>query len=187
MMAELTKTRLTAAEFSNLPETMQPMELIHGEVVVSPTPKDPHQDAVGAIYAWLLYVAKPAVPGGQPKVAPLDVYLDDENVLQPDVFWIHGTESRCKLGEDGYWHGAPDLVAEVLSPGIRKRDRKTKFDLYEQHGVREYWMIDPLEILMEVFALVNGRFELLGAYEIGESLTSPVLGLNIELSAISAR
>jgi Uma2 family endonuclease len=178
---------MTAEEFSQLPETSQPMELIHGEVIVSPTPKDPHQDATGAVYAWFLYVVKPTIPSGQPKIAPLDVYLDDENVVQPDVFWIHGADSKCKLGEDGYWHGAPDLIVEVLSPGTRKHDRKIKFELYERQGVREYWMIDPVDTLVEVFTWVDGRYQLLGVYDIGETFTSPLLGLNVELKTIFAK
>jgi Uma2 family endonuclease len=186
-MANLTKTRMTAAEFAQLEETTQPTELIHGEVIVSPAPKDPHQDVTGTIYAWFLYVVKPAIPGGQPKIAPLDVYFDEENVLQPDVFWIHNLESKCRLGDDGYWHGAPDLIVEVLSPGTRKRDRKTKFELYERHGVREYWIVDPTEILVEVFTMVDGRYQLFGVYDIDETFTSPLLGLSVELKLILAK
>lgn len=186
-MDDLTKTRMTAAEFAQLDETSQPMELIHGEVFASPAPKDPHQNATGAIYAWFLYVVKPAIPGGQPKIAPLDVYFDGANVLQPDVFWIHGVESRCNLGDDGYWHGAPDLVVEVLSQGTRKQDKKTKFELYGHHGVREYWVVDPIDLLIEVFTLAGGRYQLFGVYDINETFTSPLLGLSVELKTVLAK
>lgn len=186
-MADLTKTRMTAAEFAQLDETSLPMELIHGEVFVSPAPKDPHQDCVLLLGSWFLREVVPHFPGSAVKIAPLDVYFDDENVLQPDVFWIHGAESKCKLGDDGYWHGAPDLVVEVLSEGTRKHDKKTKFELYERHGVREYWIVDPVDLLVEVFTLAGGRYQLFGVYDISETFTSPLLGLSVELKTVLAK
>jgi Uma2 family endonuclease len=87
-----------------------------------------------------------------------------------------GSDSRCEQGEDGYWYGAPDLVIEVLSPSTAYRDRRTKFNLYQQHGVREYWLADPEGEYIEVYLLENGLFVRQGAFGKQDSFVSPVLG-----------
>src|SRR3954471_15166355 len=113
-MVEITQTRthVTLDEFKALPESLDHIELIAGELIMSPTPKYKHQNIVGNGYSEL----KAKRTSGTVVVSPMDVYLDEENVLQPDVFWVSGADSLCQLGADGYWHGAPDLVIEVLSP-----------------------------------------------------------------------
>jgi Uma2 family endonuclease len=106
----------------------------------------------------------------------MDVIFDDENTVQPDVFWISGANSLCKLGDDGYWYGAPDLVVEVLSPSTELRDRRDKFKLYQKFGVREYWLAHPVALYIEVFRLENGGFVPHGIFGQGESFISDVLG-----------
>ncbi len=76
----------------------------------------------------------------------------------------------------GDLRGAPDLVIEVLSPGTARRDKKDKFSLYEKHGVREYWIIDPSEKLLEVWQLRDGRFSRLDVFGPGDPFTSLLLG-----------
>ena len=71
--------------------------------------------------------------------------------------------------------GPADLVAEVVSLGGRNRDRIEKRDLYEQHGVKEYWIIDPEPETVEVLALVNGRYELVKRSQHGETAASRLL------------
>jgi Uma2 family endonuclease len=171
-MAELTQIRMRAEEFLALPETNLPTELIDGAVIMSPTPKDLHQ----GISLRLLQVLLQHIAGGTLRYAPADVHLDDLNVVQPDLFWVSGPESRCTLGKDGYWHGAPDLVIEILSPGTARRDRREKFSLYEQHGVREYWLVDPDAQYVEVWGRVGEGFERLGVFGPEESFESAVLG-----------
>jgi Uma2 family endonuclease len=172
-MAEATQTRITAAEFAQLPETNIPTELIHGEVIVSPTPKDTHQTLV---YRLAKLVEQLSMGRGEVRISPLDVYLDEHNVVQPDVFWVSGGESRCQLGTDDYWHGAPDLVIEVLSPGTARRDRGEKFQLYEEHGVRGYWLVDPDAAYVEVWQQAENRFHRVGVFGPEGSFTSAVLG-----------
>jgi Uma2 family endonuclease len=166
------RTRITAAEYSQLPETNTPMELIDGELIVSPPPSDEHQEVVGNIYFFL----RQTVPAGRVVISPMDIYLDDNTVLQPDVFWVSGTDSQCRKGEDRRWHGAPDLVIEVLSPSTARRDKATKFELHQKHGAREYWIVDIFLRLIEVYTLVNGNFERQGVYGDDETFTSVVLG-----------
>ena len=173
-------TRLTAGEFSQLPQTNSPTELIDGEIIMSPSAKIPHQEVVIKVIRLLIKLTST----GQIMTAPMDVHLDEYNVVQPDVFWVSGANSVCKKGEDGYWYGAPDFVVEVLSIGTAKRDRETKFDLYQQHGTREYWIIDPLAKTIAVYTHHDKRFHLVGNFEPSTSFQSPLFGQEIELYSI---
>lgn len=181
-MVEATQTRISAAEFAQLPETNIPTELIDGEVIVSPTPRNTHQKLV---YGLAKLIEKLAAGKGAINISPLDVYLDEYNVVQPDVFWVSGAESPCQLGEDDYWHGAPDLVVEVLSPGTARFDRREKFQLYEKHGVREYWLVDPDGKYVEMWQLEGEEFRYQGLVAPDETFESAVLGgQNVDLKQV---
>ena len=180
-MADITRTRITLDEFKMLPESMDHIELIDGELIMSPAPKYKHQKAVLNTAARLLQF-----PQGTTVVSPMDVYLD-ENVLQPDVFWVSGDDSLCRLGDDGYWHGAPDLVVEVLSASTARRDHGVKFGLYEQHGTREYWLVDAEGEFVEVFHRDGARLARAGVYGTDESFALSLLpDVVIQVSALFA-
>lgn len=164
------RARMTAAEYAQLPETTQPMELYNGEVIVMPTPTPQHQTLILNLVALLIRI----IQSGRLFLSPLDVHLDELHVVQPDILWI-APESKCTIGEK-YLSGAPDLVIEVLSPGTERRDRREKYALYERHGVREYWMVSAESAYIEVYALKDGRFERIGIFTEGETLPSSLLG-----------
>jgi Uma2 family endonuclease len=90
--------------------------------------------------------------------------LDDKQVytvLQPDLYVV------CDLSklDDRGCQGAPDLVIEIVSPKNSKRDVKDKFDIYQQHGVREYWIVNPNDEFVTVFVLdEKGKFRFVGMY-----------------------
>ncbi|MBX3065936.1 MAG: Uma2 family endonuclease [Anaerolineae bacterium] len=166
------RTKVTAQEFRQLPETLTPTELIDGEVIVSPSPIATHQRVV---VKSVIVLEKWNVQGTT-YVAPMDVEFDEENTPQPDIFWIAKENTLCILSDNGkYFRGAPDLIIEVLSDGSIRRDRKTKYQLYEKYGVREYWIVDPMAQLVEVFTLIDGKYALQGIYEPGETFSSTVL------------
>jgi Uma2 family endonuclease len=169
-MVVQTKTKITADEFFQLPETNLPTELIDGEIIQMPSPIPEHQRALRRIVALVGRL----IPNGEIFFAPLDVYFDDGNIVQPDLLWV-AENSRCVITEKRLV-GAPDLVIEILSPGSTRHDRKTKFRLYEKHGVREYWIIDLSEPLVEVWQHIDGKFDLLDVYGADEMFTSPLLG-----------
>jgi Uma2 family endonuclease len=82
-------------------------------------------------------------------------------VLQPDLYIV------CDLSklDDRGCLGAPDMVVEIVSPQSSKRDVKDKFEIYQQHGVREYWIVNPNDENVNVFVLdKNGKFQLQGMY-----------------------
>ncbi len=171
-MAQPALGRMSASEFAQLPESNLPTELLQGEMIVTPAPTDTHQQLV---YAFAKLVERLG-EGGFMRLSPLDVHLDKYNVVQPDVFWVSGPGSRCKLGADGYWHGAPDLVIEVLSPGTTQRDKIDKFRLYQKHGLREYWIADRVGRYIEVWLLESGKYQHRGTFGPDENFTSEVLG-----------
>jgi len=165
---------ISAQEYwATYPETTQPMELIEGEISMSPAPTPIHQYISSQIFLNLAVSLK-ADDLGVLQYAPNDVMLDDFTIVQPDLFFVSKENPNCKMGESG-WHGAPDLCIEILSPSSQKRDRVDKFALYAQHGVREYWLVDPDGRFIEVYTLVDGVFQRAGAYAEGENLTSGVL------------
>jgi Uma2 family endonuclease len=172
---------MTADEYFELPESKLIIQLIEGEVIEMPGASPTHQDVVGNIFMLLRLMLK--VLGGKAYIAPLDVYLDDLNVFQPDVMWV-APNSQAVIG-DKRIVGAPDLIAEVLSPGSERHDRKVKFDLYEQYGVREYWIVSPESQLIEVWLIEDNKFTRQGIYEPSDTFTSAVLaGQRIEVKVV---
>ncbi len=172
--------RMTAQQFRALPEANQFVELLCGEIVVSPSPVRKHQRAIVALITYLTR----AVPKGEFLVAPMSVHLDDENIPEPDIFWVSGPDSKCKLGEDGYFYGAPDLVIEVLSPSTARSDRRIKFQVYQQYGVREYWLVDPEAKSIEVWRLIDQEFVFIGVFGTDTTFVSTVLfDLTVNVSA----
>ncbi len=82
-------------------------------------------------------------------------------VLQPDLFVV------CDLSklDDHGCIGSPDLIIEIISPKNSKRDLKDKFEIYQEHGVREYWIVNPNDENVSVFVLdENGKYQLVGMY-----------------------
>jgi len=181
-MAEQIKTRMTATEFLQLPETNLPRQLLNGEVIEMNAPELPHQDVVGNTF--VLFKLKAKELGGKAYVAPVDVYFDERNMPQPDVIWL-APNTQCEMIGTQRLSGAPDLIAEVLSPSTAHVDRKGKLRLYEKHGVREYWLVDPRDQLVEVWQHQNGHFVLLDAYGVSETFTSALIGA-VEVAALFA-
>ncbi|MEM6530902.1 MAG: Uma2 family endonuclease, partial [Chloroflexota bacterium] len=162
-----TGTRMTAAEYSRIPETLESIQLIDGVVFRPSSPKDTHQSPLLKIVFLLDEFQRGRIHAGVD-----NLYLSQNIVVQPDIMLVRPNNPDCTLGEDGYWHGAPDLVVEVLSPGTASLDRGRKFQLYAQHGVREYWLVDPQAQFIEVFTPQNSQFIQQGLYTIDATLTS---------------
>jgi len=175
----VSKTRMTADEFFQLPETNQPTELIHGELIVNPPPVPKHQRLSGRFYTKL----GDLIPNGELFYAPIGVYFDAENIPEPDIVWV-AANSKCVVG-DKYLEGPPDLIVEIFSPGTARFDRREKYELYERYGVREYWMADPEANFLEVCVWLHGKFSRQGVYGPDNSFVSPVLGgKTVELKGI---
>jgi Uma2 family endonuclease len=164
------------------------VELIKGRIFrMSPAPNRRHQDLTGDIFNNLYNYLK----GKKCKVyvAPFDVRLprkskedrDIITVLQPDICVICDPE---KLDDRGCI-GAPDLVVEILSPGNNSKELKNKYEVYEEAGVREYWVVSPQNETFVVYTLVNGSFQATRTMVEGDVVRSTVLeGFSIDVSEL---
>ena len=163
-MVEQAKIRATFADYDALPETNQQVELIDGEIIMVPAPLDIHQQLNGDIYTYIRAI----VPSGAIRIAPTGVRLGD-HVVEPDIFWVSADNQNCSLGPDGrYWLGAPDLVVEILLPSTASRDYREKFDIYETHGVREYWIVEPAARYIDVYQRDDNSLVHVGNYSAGD-------------------
>lgn len=184
-MVETTRTRITAPDYfqQSAYANHDFIQLIAGEVIVSMPPIPKHQAIVREILVLLTLIARKI--GGKAYDSPIEVVLDDENIYQPDVLYL-APDSACTVGEKRL-QGAPELVVEVLSPGTAKHDRHTKYHAYEQHGVKEYWIVDPLHETIEVWTLGEaGTFTRQGAYTREEQFTSATLQQAISVTPLFA-
>ena len=157
-------------------------ELIDGEVWYWPhTPGIAHQDIAGSLYCQLRNAL-----GDRPEhvlIAPVDVRLprgdeaddDVDTVVQPDVLLVCDSTKIDRRGV----RGAPDWVAEVLSPSTAARDQIAKRRIYELAGVREYWLVHPTDRTLTVHRLVDGRY---GIPEISELKGSTALAILPEVA-----
>lgn len=143
------------------------IELIKGKIFkMSPAPSRKHQDISGNIYRKL-FISFNRQPC-KLYYAPFDVRFPKEStdnktiytVVQPDICIIC---DENKLDDKGCI-GAPDLIVEILSPGNSKKELKNKFELYEEYGVKEYWIVNPLDEVVYVHTLENGKYK--GAFPI---------------------
>ena len=157
-------------------------ELIEGvPYLMAPAPSESHHDCAIGLFEILRNYLK----GKKCKVfiAPFDVRLNsdsaDDTVVQPDVFIVCDESKR-----DGKSiNGAPDFIAEVLSPSTGRHDKLTKHKLYQNAGVKEYWIVDPVDEIIAVNILVNGKYEQ-SLYGEGEVPVSILEGCMIDLAEV---
>src|SRR5205814_6066318 len=120
---------------------------------------------------------------GEVFFAPLDVVLNQENTVQPDLVFI----STANLGivQHRAIFGTPDLLVELITPSSVRRDRYDKKDLYARFGVKEYWIGDPANKAMEILTLKEGAYQLHCSAEITGKLSSLIFPeLEFDLSDI---
>jgi Uma2 family endonuclease len=166
------RRRYTYAELlAEMPETNQPHELWDGELIMAPSPFFPHQKIVSRFHRKLEDWVSPRELG-EVVLSPMDMVLSPHRVVQPDVMFI--SRERVNIIQ-GHIMGPADLIAEVISLGGRNRDRIEKRDLYEQYGVKEYWLIDPESETVDVLCLVNSRYELSMRCGAGQTVASQLL------------
>jgi Uma2 family endonuclease len=168
-MTDMIKMRMTTEEYFALPETMLPTQLIDGEFIEIPTPDIFHQFLV--LNLGMMFAAIELWLGGRAYIAPVGVVLDEQTVLQPDAIYLM-PDSQCKDKDGKRLIGAPELVAEVLSSSTAYQDRGKKFALYEKHGAREYWLVDPRTQIVSVWQRQEERFVHVGDFGIDNEFKS---------------
>jgi len=142
---EVTPRKASYEEFLQLAETGEERyEYIDGEIYLMSSPRTLHQETLGELYVifYNWFKGKEC----RPMLAPYDITLrrsaDDINVVQPDLMVICDLEEN--LNEKDYYMGVPVLVVEIISESTRSKDLVKKLNLYMSTGVREYWIVNPL-------------------------------------------
>lgn len=133
-------------------------ELIHGVPFnMTPAPSRIHQEISGELFYQLRNFFKE--DGCRVYSAPTDVFLSEtdeydnsDTVVQPDILVVCDEK---KLMDKGV-KGAPDFVVEIVSPSTAIKDRNQKRPLYQKHGVKELWIIDPAHPFVEQYDFVAG-------------------------------
>lgn len=164
-------------------------ELIKGfPYSMSPAPATKHQVILGELFGtfWSFLKDKPC----KPFLAPFDVRLDSEGksddeittVVQPDILIIC---DKSKIDSRGC-KGAPDLIIEILSPSTAVRDTKDKLQLYQEYGVKEYWLVYPGEQSVDVLILgEDGKYLFPEKYAGNDVIEVKLLpGLQVDLGAV---
>ena len=164
------------------------LELIKGKIFrMSPAPAPAHQllswKIAGELYNNLKNKPCKAYP------APFDVRLarksenEDKKILtvvQPDICIICGPSKVDTRG----CTGAPDIVIEILSHGNNQKELRNKYEVYEESGVTEYWIVSPQDKTFLKYTLIEGSYQPSRLYTIGDVITTPILPgfeLNLEI------
>lgn len=155
---EMPPRKVTYEEFLEISEeSEQRLEYIDGEIYLLASPKINHQVALGEMY--IMFYEWFRGKKCKPMLAPFDIKLKRENggrnMVQPDLMVICDLDEN--QNEKGKYDGVPVLVVEIISEGTRKKDLIKKFDLYMSTGVKEYWIVNPINKEVQVFLLEDGE------------------------------
>jgi Uma2 family endonuclease len=173
--------RWTYEEYYKL-EDDQRYEIIDGHLLMAPVPDTWHQDWLGGLYTLLRSFVK-RKKLGRLFFAPVDVVLDQENTVQPDLVFV--SAKNAGIIQTRAIFGTPGLLVEVASPSSGRRDRSQKMKLYARYGVKECWIGDAAKCSLEILTLKEGRYELHGAAAERGKLNSLVLtGLSFDVAEI---
>lgn len=156
MVATTASNPKTYEDYLQTPDDGQRYELIDGEIVVSPSPSYRHQYLAFELASLLRDFIRPRRLG-KIVMAPMDVRLTRDLVVQPDILFIR-KGSKTGIPIEGRIAGTPDLVVEILSDSTAVRDLNQKRAIYEASGVPEYWIVDPKAEKITVLALEHGTY-----------------------------
>jgi len=187
LLKEKEERRFTYADYKEWElDEGERYELIDGEAFAMSAPNTRHQLISGELFVQFHDYLR-----GKPcKVfsAPYDVRLfyeedeSDDTVVQPDLIVIC---DKDKIGEDGC-HGAPDLVIEILSPSNTATEMEKKFLLYQESGVREYWIVDSKNNTLKVHRFQDSEI-LTNTYKSADTAPVAILpGFSIALEQVFA-
>lgn len=146
--------KYTITDLENLPDGIM-MELIDGVLYEMCVPKIRHQSIVASLFRQIDTYIREKKGKCIPFLSPTGVRLDrdQKTLVVPDLFVLCDPEQIDQ--ESGYVDGAPDFVAEVISPSTSAKDYIKKASKYEAAGVKEYWIIDPIKEHLLVYEFMN--------------------------------
>ena len=170
----------TYTQYAELPDDGRRYEVIDGVLYMAPAPGAAHQSAA-VLFVTHLTTHVQLAGLGRIYVAPLDVELAPDVVVQPDVLVV--LNANLEVITPSRIVGAPDLVIEIASPSTAAYDRRAKQDAYAHGGVPEYWVADPATRTVEVMTLEQGAYRVVGVYQNQALLPSRVLpGLPVRVA-----
>jgi Uma2 family endonuclease len=144
-------------------------EIVEGiRYELQPAPTVTHQQISGALHIMLYNTCH---DNGTILYSPVDVYLDEDNQFQPDLIYI--LHENAAIIKEKRIEGVPDLVVEILSPSTSTNDKIRKKRQFEHHGVKEYWIVDPVHRTLDQFILSQGKYDLYETYGYVGRMTSP--------------
>lgn len=164
-------TKMTAQQFLELgqdPPGVR-LELVNGEVAVSPSPTPEHSYVVLELAAVLRQHVKERKLGRI--YADVDTVVGKYEVRRPDILYF--SHDRLNLVGRKAMEGPPDLAVEVISPSSVEIDREDKFAQYAAAGIAYYWIVDPAEKAIEAYQLLKGRYEPTGNGRAGDTVELP--------------
>jgi len=185
-MVKVPTQPITVADFQNMEfedANSHLYELINGEIVKRSAPSPEHQWTSSLLHNQLLnFVLQKDL--GMAMTAPTNVYLNKINAIQPDIFFIRKDNLSIVDKVQGIV-GVPDLVVEIVSPSSVVRDRVDKKEVYQETGVKEYWIVDPNNTAIEVYHLEEKAYQLHSAASVEGTVESKLLeGFELELKSI---
>jgi len=154
--------------------TKERVELIFGKIYMMAGASAWHQDIVRNIFYLLKTISKTAQKC-LPRIAPFDLKLEvnsEINIVQPDIMLFCGDKKK------------PCAIFEVLFPSTALKDKTVKKELYEQSGIREYFLVNAEYKIVEKFILTNGKYEYVGAYGQEDKIEIKCLKEKIELKEV---
>ena len=174
--------RYTVADYQTWPDEER-WELIDGEAyMMTPAPSGRHQQISSEVggQLWTALKASPCVLYYAPTDLAFATAEDTDTVVQPDLFIMCGPHKS-----NGQVIGIPVLVIEILSLTTARRDKVTKRALYERVGVKEYWIVDPVYEVIDVFVHDGTRYSRNQTVAKGDSVSVSMLdGVLVDVEAV---
>jgi Uma2 family endonuclease len=170
-MGRRVNARFSYQDYRMLPEDIR-YEILDGELCLVSSPNTKHQRVSKKLLVALARQVEERNLG-EIFVAPYDVILSDDNIVQPDILFIAG--GRVGLVGELNLRGAPDLVIEILSTGSRKKDLETKKKIYARFGIGEFWIVNPDAETIEVQIWSEIGYLRHAVYAKSKCLSSPLL------------
>jgi Uma2 family endonuclease len=184
-MSNVAAERITVEAYRAMPEGPPYYQLVEGELIMSPAPTFFHQVVARNAFRILDdFLRQHRL--GEVYFAPIDVYLSDKNVFQPDLFFLSNANKKM-IEKDGI-HGGPDLVVEIVSPSNGALDKRRKLPVYAQYGVKEEWLIEPALEKIHRYEFATDAAKPVRIIENDETFETPLLpGLVISAADVFRR
>ena len=175
----------TYDDWLRLPDDAWRYEIIKGVLYMVPGPSTAHQTVCLNLTLAISSFVR-LCSAGRVFCAPTDVFLPGQQTpVQPDLLFI--ADARTDIIHERGIVGAPDLVVEIASPSTLWKDLRIKQPLYQEAGVREYWVVDTVAKTVHVFLLQDAAYRLTGQWGAGQTVASQVIkGFEIAVDAIFA-